>query len=144
MNVLGVDPGRDKTGLAVVGSDGHIHFRVIAETSRLAQEVEPLVSQWMIQRIALGNSTSSKTARAAIETLIHKRGWQNVEIEMVDETNSTLEARTLYFEANPPRGWRRWIPFSSQVPPVPVDDFAAVVVARRLLFGFVRAEKRKC
>ncbi len=143
MNILGVDPGRDKTGLAVVASDGHVHFRVIAETSRLAEEVEPLVSQWMVGRIALGNSTSSKTARVELETLIQKRGWQNVEIELVDETNSTLEARTLYFEANPPRGWRKWIPFSSQVPPVPVDDFAAVVVARRLLFGFESARKTK-
>lgn len=136
MNVLGVDPGRDKTGLAVVADDGHVHFRAIIETPQLKEKIEPLVSQWMIERIALGNSTSSKTARVTIETLIQARGWNHVRLELVNEKNSTLEARALYFEEHPPRGWRKLIPFSSQVPPVPVDDFAAVVVARRLVFGF--------
>ena len=135
MKVLGVDPGRRKTGVAVVGSDGHIYFQAIVETPRLVEVLEPLLSQWMISRIALGNSTSSKEARFQIEALCQKRGSENVHVELVDETNSTLEARVLYFEANPPRGWRKLIPFASQVPPVPVDDFAAIVVARRLLFG---------
>ena len=135
MNVLGIDPGREKTGLAVVASDGHVHFRAIVETARLQEEVEPLVAQWMIARIALGDSTSSKSAWGEIERLIGKRGWDHVRVELVDEKNSTLEARALYFEEYPPRGWRKLIPFSSQVPPVPVDDFAAVIVARRLIFG---------
>lgn len=135
MNVLGVDPGREKTGLAVVASDGHVHFRAIVETARLKEEMEPLIVQWMIARIALGNSTSSKSAWGEIERLIGKRGWEGVRVELVDEKNSTLEARALYFEEYPPHGWRKLIPFSSQVPPVPVDDFAAVIVARRLIFG---------
>ncbi|BCM89664.1 hypothetical protein IAD21_01511 [Abditibacteriota bacterium] len=135
MNVLGIDPGREKTGVAVVASDGHVHVRAIVETGRLKAEIEPLILQWMITRIALGNSTSSKAARAEIEGLFQQRQWENVHIEWVDEKNSTLEARVLYFEEYPPRGWRKWMPFSSQMPPVPVDDFAAVVVARRLMFG---------
>lgn len=136
MNVLGIDPGREKTGVAVVASDGHIHFRIIVESGRLAEEIEPLIGQWMINHIALGNSTSSKSARGSIGQLIQKRGWDNVQIELVDEKNSTLEARSLYFEEYPPSGWRKWVPFSSQVPPVPIDDFAAVIVARRLMFRF--------
>ena len=135
MNVLGIDPGREKTGLAVVASDGHIHFRAIVETARLQEEIEPLIAQWMVARVALGDSTSSKSARGEIERLLGKRGWENVRVELVNEKNSTLEARTLYFEQCPPRGWRKLIPFSSQVPPVPVDDFAAAIVARRLIFG---------
>ena len=143
MKVLGVDPGREKTGVAVVGSDGHVYFQAIVETPRLVEVLEPLVVEWEISRIALGNSTSSKEARVQIELLCGKRGWENVRIELVDETNSTLEARGLYFEANPPRGWRKLIPTGAQVPPVPVDDFAAIIVARRLLFGFVRDEKKR-
>lgn len=135
MNVLGVDPGREKTGLAVVRFDGYVHFRSIIETPKLQDELEPLISRWMIERIALGNSTSSKSARTQIETFVQARGWENVLIEWVDEKNSTLEARTLYFEEHPPRGWKKLLPLSSQVPPVPVDDFAAVIVARRLLQG---------
>ncbi len=101
----------------------------------LKEEIEPLIGHWMITHIALGDSTSSKSARSEIESLVQKRQWENVRVELVDEKNSTLEARVLYFEEYPPRGWRRWLPFSSQMPPVPVDDFAAVVVARRFIFG---------
>jgi RNase H-fold protein (predicted Holliday junction resolvase) len=130
MNILGVDPGREKTGLAVVDFEGTIQWRAIIETARLKSEIEPLLAQWNIERVALGNSTSSNDARARLEGLLEGKG---IPLEMVDEKNSTVEARALYFEAHPPRGWRRLLLFSSQVPPVPVDDFAAVVVARRSL-----------
>jgi hypothetical protein len=56
-----------------------------------------------------------------------------VDITTVDETGSTLEARVLYWQEHRPRGWRRLVPLSLQVPPEPVDDFAAVVLARRFL-----------
>jgi hypothetical protein len=51
----------------------------------------------------------------------------------VNERDSTLEARDLYWKEVPPRGWRRLVPLSLQVPPEPIDDFAAVVLARRHL-----------
>ena len=129
MNILGVDPGRDKTGLAVVAPDGTILWRAVIETQELSTRIEPLLAQWSIERVALGNSTSSKEARVALEEVLPRA----MRIELVDEKNSTLEARTLYFEAHPPRGWKRLVPLSAQVPPVPVDDFAAAVVARRLI-----------
>lgn len=129
MNVLGIDPGRVKTGLAVVSPDGAIRARAIIETARLEPEIKALLLASNIERVALGDSTSSKPARAHLEAVLEGTG---LIVEMVDEKNSTLEARTLYFEAYPLRGWRRLLPFL-QVPPVPVDDFAAVIVARRLL-----------
>ncbi len=132
MTVLGVDPGRDKTGLAVVDTEGKVHFRAVVATTALAQSIEDAAARWPITRIALGDSTSSQTARALIEALIFERGWA-ISVELVDEKNSTLEARALYFGVNPPRGWRRLVPLSAQAPPCPVDDFAAEVVARRLL-----------
>lgn len=130
MNVLGIDPGRAKTGLAVVDGTGAIQSRAIIETAQLQSAVTSLLLDGNIERVGLGDSTSSKEARAHLEAVLQNTG---LFVEMVDEKNSTLEARGLYFETFPPRGWRRLLPLSAQVPPVPVDDFAAVVVARRLL-----------
>lgn len=130
MKILGIDPGRAKTGLAVVDGTGAIHLRAIIETAQLESAVKSLLLDWNIERVALGNSTSSKEARARLEAVLRGPGLL---LELVDEKNSTLEARGLYFETFPPRGWRRLLPLSAQVPPVPVDDFAAVIVARRLL-----------
>ena len=134
MRVLGVDPGREKSGLAVVEGDGAVHFRAVVETNSLAASVTDVVAKWGVGRIALGDSTSSREARACIEKLIATHGW-SIAVEAVDEKNSTLEARALYFKANPPRGWRRLLPISAQTPPCPIDDFAAEVIARRLLGG---------
>ena len=53
------------------------------------------------------------------------------DVKIVDEKNTTLEARKLYWKKNPPSGWRRLLPISMQVPPVPVDDIAAEVLANK-------------
>jgi hypothetical protein len=50
-----------------------------------------------------------------------------------DEYRTTELAKGEYWKANPPKGWRRLIPVTMQVPPVPVDDFVAVILARRFL-----------
>lgn len=126
--LLGIDPGRDKTGLAVIDATGAILWRAVVETSRLPVELAPVLASWKVARIALGNSTSSQNARAQIESVS-----AGLPIELVNERNSTLEARALYFEAHPPRGWRRLCPLSLQVPPVSIDDFAAAIIARRAL-----------
>ena len=57
----------------------------------------------------------------------------NVHIKVVDERHTTEEARKLYWKKNPPRGWRKLLPTSMQVPPVPVDDLVAEILARRFL-----------
>ncbi|HKM17981.1 MAG TPA: pre-16S rRNA-processing nuclease YqgF, partial [Limnochordia bacterium] len=36
---------------------------------------------------------------------------------------------------HPPRGWRRLLPVSLQTPPVPIDDYVAVILAQRYLDG---------
>ena len=36
---------------------------------------------------------------------------------------------------NPPRGWRRLLPVSMQMPPEPYDDYVAVILAQRFLRG---------
>jgi RNase H-fold protein (predicted Holliday junction resolvase) len=56
-----------------------------------------------------------------------------VPVTYVDERETTLRARSLYFADHPPRGWRRLIPLGMQMPPRPIDDYAAVLIARRYL-----------
>ena len=53
--------------------------------------------------------------------------------QLVDEYRTTDEAKAAYWTAHPPRGWRRLIPRGMLVPPVPVDDFVAVILAQRYL-----------
>jgi hypothetical protein len=59
--------------------------------------------------------------------------FPHLPIVAISETNSTLEARELFWQQHPPSGWRRWLPRSLQTPPCAIDDFAAVVIARRFI-----------
>lgn len=130
MNILGIDPGRLKTGVAVVGDKGETLWRAIIQPDALEARLPELLNQWQIEVIALGDSTASDNARAQIERAIAELP---VELRVVDESGSTLEARPLYWADNPPRGWRKLVPLSLQEPPEPIDDYAAVIVARRSL-----------
>jgi len=126
--ILAVDPGRDKCGLAVVDESGAILARRVVPAAAMETELLQLAREWKIKRIVLGDSTSSRRWQQRMEQWLPE-----IALTVVDETHSTLEARVLYWQANPPRGWRRFVPLSLQTPPEPLDDFAAVVLARRWL-----------
>jgi RNase H-fold protein (predicted Holliday junction resolvase) len=132
--ILGIDPGRHKTGVAVVDERGDVVWRNVIPTSDNYASLVELLQKWPITRVALGHSTGSKEAEKIIQLILEEQG-STATVEIINERESTLEARGLYFEAHPPRGWRRLVPLSLQTPPVPVDDFAAVVLARRAQAG---------
>ena len=124
--LLGVDPGRQKCGLAVVSAGGAVLARKIVPTPDLAAIAKAWAKQWSARELVMGHGTGS----AALLKSLRAEG---LPVVMVAEQNTTLEARELYFSDNPPRGWRRLIPLGLQTPAVPLDDYAAVLIARRYL-----------
>jgi RNase H-fold protein (predicted Holliday junction resolvase) len=129
-HILGIDPGRQKTGLALIDAAGLIVWRTIASTPELGPVLSEILEKWPVSRVALGHSTGSEAAATLIKAVLAERGSDAV-LEIVNERDSTLEARSLYFEAYPPRGLSRLVPQSLLCPPVPIDDFAAAILARR-------------
>ena len=130
--VLAVDPGRDKCGLAVVAQGGAIVARRVAQVAQAQDVILDWARAHQISTVVLGDSTTSR------EWQVRLAQWlPQAQIFLVDERGSTLEARTLYWQYHPPRGWRRLVPLSLQTPPEPIDDYAAVVLARR----FFNAER---
>ncbi len=125
MRVLAVDPGRQKCGVAVCGPAGVLAHRVVR-----SEEVAGVAREWVaafrVDRILVGNSTASATIRAALQ-------GSQVPVEAVEERGTSLAARRRYFQDHPPRGWRRLLPLSFQVPPQPFDDYAAIVLAEAYL-----------
>lgn len=128
---LSIDPGRDKCGLAVVTETGAVVDRKRCDTAVLAPKVTALLTQYRPQLCILGDGTGSKKIEKILRELLHE--VYNCDIMTVDETATTEEARRLYWQANPPQGWRRLVPLTMLVPPEPVDDWAAVALARRWL-----------
>ena len=124
--VLGVDPGRRKAGFALLDARGNVVVSGIEPIERLPESLRRLVMERDVTAIALGRGTNAREVKAALEGL-------GLPIHLVDEYETSRGARNLYFVDHPPRGWRRLLPIGLQVPPRPIDDYAAILIARRFL-----------
>jgi len=125
--VLALDPGRLKCGLAV-GRPGAVLSRAIVPTGQVPAAVADWVKRYGVARIIVGGGTGSGAVLAALARVT---GLPSV--ETVEETGTTLEARRRYFRDHPPRGWRRLLPITLQLPPEEYDDYVAELLLERVL-----------
>jgi RNase H-fold protein (predicted Holliday junction resolvase) len=128
MNILGFDPGRDKCGLAVMGKQRQLLFHEVITSENAIKIAAQLIPQYEIQTLVMGNQTTAKDWNRKLQGQ-----FPNLSIIMVDERNSSLEARDLYWEMYPPRGLQRLIPQGMRLPPRPVDDLVAILLIERYL-----------
>lgn len=125
--ILAIDPGREKTGIAILKNSDVLEHKII-NSEELVQIIKSLLEKYIIKTIVMGNGTSSKKKYDLL-----KREFIDKDIVLINEYRTTDEARKLYFQENPPKGWKKLIPLGMQVPPVPVDDYAAIVIGRKYL-----------
>ncbi len=97
------------------------------------------LSKWIIEKvsalpedllqaiafIAIGNGTHSKHFTEKVRAVF------SCEVLTVDERNTTLEARSLYWKLHAPNFWTRLIPEGLRVPARVLDDLAAWAIALR-------------
>lgn len=127
--VIAVDPGREKCGLAVVGRTGEVFMKAVVAAGRLPAVVAELAARHRITTVVLGNRTGSQAAAAVLAGV--GTAEKPLTVKAVDEHRSTDQARARYWRDNPPRGLARLVPVTLRVPPVPVDDYVAVILAER-------------
>jgi RNase H-fold protein (predicted Holliday junction resolvase) len=125
--ILGIDPGRVKCGLAVLHKNSmQVMLREIAPRAQVLFVAQRICRTFRIDSIALGSGTEATSAGQEMANI-------GPAVLLVNEYGSTLAARARYFEAKPPRGWKRFIPRGLLVPNEPIDDWAAVIIAERFL-----------
>ena len=123
--VLGIDPGTRKIGFALIEDAVSPPLALGIETmDGLLGRLGPLVDAHPLKAVALGGGTNAAVVRALLERL-------GAPVHLIDETDTSYRARALYFADHPPAGWRRLIPLGLQLPPRPIDDYAALLIARR-------------
>jgi len=130
--VLAIDPGSSKCGMALVRRDDagklNILWRAISPRPELIDNVRMASEVEAFSLVIVGSGTTSKQ-------VVHelRESLPSVGILVVDERNTSLQARERYWEYNPRRGIRRLLPATLQVPPEDVDDFVAFILAERVL-----------
>ena len=146
---LGLDPGRDKTGFAFVNLDGGLVVSGIFsshERENFFAEIEkalPDLTSWIqegstkllpenpntrLRVIIIGDGTTSREFLSWVENRV---SFYGCDIISVDERNTTLEARSLYWKIHRPGLMSRLIPEGLRVPKRVLDDLAAWAVALR-------------
>ena len=136
---LGIDPGRDKTGVALVEETGRILVVQVMRTRNFSDVLLRFLYDTLQERniwglrkklkaVVLGNGTGSEEHKQWVESAL-----PGFTIHIVDEEYSTEEARALYWRLYPPHGLRRLIPLGLQTPPEPLDGYAAVVQVHRFM-----------
>ncbi|MBQ9420001.1 MAG: hypothetical protein IJU31_06470 [Synergistaceae bacterium] len=142
--ILAFDPGRDKTGFAVVDFDGGLIFSGLFQSEDREKFFDALIAgefrEFVIEKfsddfdiienvkkIAVGNGTSSKKFCAFVSERLP------LEVMITDEKNTTLEARKLYWKLHKPGLLAKLVPQSARVPARVLDDLAAWAIALRAL-----------
>jgi RNase H-fold protein (predicted Holliday junction resolvase) len=127
-NILGLDPGRDKCGLAVINNQQAVIYHQVIDSAKAIATIKQLTQKYSINLIVMGDGTTSKAWQQQLESNL-----LDVPVTTVNETNSTLEARDRYWIMYPPRGLQRVIPQGLRTPPRPVDDLVAIILIERYL-----------
>jgi len=124
--ILAIDPGKYKCGLAILGFDKTIFEKQIIKRTAIITATLAYFNKYQILTVVVGDSSNGRS-------LAKEFAKQNISVALIDEKNSTLEARELYWQESPPKGLWKLLPQSLRIPPRPVDDYAAVILAQRYL-----------
>jgi RNase H-fold protein (predicted Holliday junction resolvase) len=120
--ILAIDPGRQKCGVALLDAEAGLLARAVVPRGELRATLDEWCERYHPDLLLLGRGTGSRDLLEILSTF-------SLPVRRVQERDSTRRARERYFAENPPRGWRRLLPCSFQTPPVPVDDYAAWILA---------------
>ena len=130
--VLAIDPGTSKCGMAVLTrlEDGKmvIEWRAVVPPDKVIPKLHEAYAARAFNLVVVGSGTGHRDVVATVREHIPGMG-----LLIVDEKNTSQQARERYWERHPRTGWRRLLPASMQTPPDPVDDYVAAILAERVL-----------
>ncbi|MDZ8187868.1 MAG: pre-16S rRNA-processing nuclease YqgF [Nostoc sp. ChiSLP02] len=127
--ILGFDPGRDKCGLAVMGLDRQLYYHQVVVAKEAIASIETLRQKFPISLMVMGNQTTAKKWKQQL----YQELAEPLNIILVDERYTTLEARDRYWQMYPPKGLIKLLPEGMRQPPRPIDDIVAILLIERYL-----------
>ncbi|MBD2439846.1 pre-16S rRNA-processing nuclease YqgF [Nostoc sp. FACHB-110] len=127
--ILGFDPGKDKCGLAIMGLDRQLYFHQVVPSLDAIATINKLRQRFPVSLLVMGNQTTAKRWKQQLQAEL----LQPLNIMLVDERYSTLEARDRYWQMYPPQGLTKLLPKGMRQPPRPIDDIVAILLIERYL-----------
>jgi len=120
---MAIDPGRDKSGIAIIDKNRKIYFKDIVITDNISSLISQLLADYTIDIIVIGDGTYCEEIRKIIIR------QSQIPVSIVNEAYSTLEAENKYR-----REKQNWLfRLIKWKPARPLDDYVAVILAERYL-----------
>lgn len=135
--ILALDPGKDKTGIALVEEDGSLVEKKVVATKELLKTI----SLWIERNprlIVMGNGTKHKEMKQTVEELLKEMG-SSLSVALVNEKYTTEMGEAWYKRDHPAKGLARLIPSGMRSVPVPIDDYVAWIIGL-IYLGIVKEE----
>jgi RNase H-fold protein (predicted Holliday junction resolvase) len=127
--ILGFDPGRDKCGIAVMGLDRQLYDHQVVAGNDVIAHIEILRQKFPISLIVMGDQTTAKKWKQKLNQEL----TDMLNIILIDERYTTLEARDRYWQMFPATGLTKLLPKGMRQPPRPIDDIVAILLIERYL-----------
>ncbi|MCG6135115.1 MAG: pre-16S rRNA-processing nuclease YqgF [Nostoc sp. LLA-1] len=127
--ILGFDPGKDKCGLAIMGLDRQLYYHQVVVAPKAIATIETLRQQFPVSLLVMGDQTTAKKWKQQLQQEL----TDQLNIILVDERYSTLDARDRYWQMYPPKGLTKLLPQGMRQPPRPIDDIVALLLIERYL-----------
>lgn len=125
MVIIAIDPGSDKCGVCV-WANGQPKLLEVVPKGALTTRLQALIGEFAEAKLIMGDGTNSQQVLAQLASL-------NLDITSVDETNTTLIARSLYWQYNKPSFWQSLLPQDWRSIDTPLDAYAALAIVQRYL-----------
>ncbi len=136
--ILGFDPGKDKCGLAVIGLDRRLYYHQVVLAKEAIATIETLRQRFPISLLVMGDQTTAKQWKQQL----YQELAEPLNIILVNERYSTLEARDRYWQMYPPQGLTKLLPKGMRQPPRPIDDIVAILLIERYLNRLTQSAMR--
>lgn len=127
--ILGFDPGKDKCGVALMGLDRQLYYHQVVLSDEAIATINNLRQKFPVSLLVMGNQTTAKRWKQQLQQELA----EPLNIVLVDERYSTLEARDRYWQMYPPKGLTKLLPQGMRQPPRPIDDIVAILLIERYL-----------
>ena len=122
MNLLGIDYGLKRIGLAISINGIIAPLEVIQNDTKTITQIEKIIKENQVEKIYIGVS-EGKFADKTLEFVKHLKTMINLPIETVEEAVSTIEADAIYLaNKNKKSDYKKNI-----------DSVAAAVILRRVI-----------
>lgn len=136
--IFAIDPGKDKTGVALVEEDGSLIEKKVVPTKHFEEAIAPMVTGKLISACVMGNGTRHQVMEKRMNQFLKDHDML-VSVTLVDEKYTTEMGEQWYWKDHPARGLARLIPKGMRTVPVPIDDYVAWIIGC-IYLGIVKAE----